>query len=145
TQNAVGRLCANANPVLGALGVQNNALLVVLGEQRIEGADLLDEAAVARRTGVSNDDLVERALLGATTGQADLEGHSFFLGSVDLIERGYFFLPKPGRPGKRGPPRPGKAGPPEDLRSALTSLGNALGAGRSAEGRPLSCSGLIPA
>src|SRR5690606_13014555 len=66
TQNAVGRLGANANPVLGALGVQNNALFVVLGEQRVEGADLLDEAAVARRTGVSDDDLVERALLGAT-------------------------------------------------------------------------------
>src|SRR3546814_10231937 len=41
--DAVGRLCANGDPVLGALDVQNNALLIILGEQRIVAADTIDE------------------------------------------------------------------------------------------------------
>ncbi|MNL62073.1 hypothetical protein D3C87_1860610 [compost metagenome] len=62
-------------PVLGALGVEHDTVLGVLGQQRIEGAQLFDETAVARRTGVGNDDVVEGALLGAATGKANLECH----------------------------------------------------------------------
>src|SRR5690606_14884301 len=40
TQHAVGRLGANAEPMLGTLGVQHDAAFIVLGQQRIEGAQL---------------------------------------------------------------------------------------------------------
>ena len=53
--------------------------LVVLRQQRIEVADPLDEAAVARRAGVGDDDVVERPLLGAGAGEADFQGHWWFL------------------------------------------------------------------
>ena len=45
--DAVGRLGADAEPVAGALLVELDAVRVVLGEQRIVAADLLDELAVA--------------------------------------------------------------------------------------------------
>jgi hypothetical protein len=61
--------------VARALGVEHDALLVVLGEQRIIGADLLDEAAVARRARIGDDDTVIGTLLGATARQADRYGH----------------------------------------------------------------------
>ena len=61
---------------------------VVLLEHRIEGADLLDVAAVARRGRVGDDDVIVRALLGAAARQADLNGHcrSFLLvRCVDVV------------------------------------------------------------
>src|SRR5690606_21987547 len=92
-------------------------------------ADLLDEAAVTRRTGVGDDDVVVGALLGAGAGEAEFESHGF---SPSVLSSGYFFFgtkppPRPGRPGKRdAPPSPGRPGP--DLRSWPTSVGSLLGA-----------------
>ncbi len=43
-------------PMLDALVVQRDARCVVLAEHRVPGAELLDEAAVAGRAGVGNDD-----------------------------------------------------------------------------------------
>src|SRR5581483_5022939 len=45
TEHAVGRLGALRQPVLNALGVERHALLVALRQDRIVGADDLDEAA----------------------------------------------------------------------------------------------------
>src|SRR3546814_5457171 len=56
--DAVGRLCANGDPVLGALDVQNNALLIILGEHRLVAADRPDDTAIAVRTVVGAADLV---------------------------------------------------------------------------------------
>src|SRR5690606_19110946 len=74
-QHAVGGLGPDAQPMLDALGDERHALAVV-GEHRIVAADLLDEAAVARRTGVGDHDMVVGALLGAGAGEADLERHA---------------------------------------------------------------------
>src|SRR3546814_6676855 len=49
-RNAVGRLRADTEPMVRAIGVELDALLVVLGEKRVVIADPLDEAAVARRS-----------------------------------------------------------------------------------------------
>src|SRR5690606_14518488 len=73
--HAVGRRRALREPRLGLLHVEHDAL-GALGQQRVVGADLLDEAAVARRARVGDDDAVERALLGARAGHADLQGHA---------------------------------------------------------------------
>ena len=85
--NAVGRLGAVRQPVLGAFGVEHDAVFGILGEQRVEGTQLLDEAAVARRTGVSDDDVVEGALLGASAGKAELYGfeRDDFVRAVDGV------------------------------------------------------------
>ena len=48
-RHAVGRLRADAEPVLDALDVELDAVGVVLGQQRVVRADLLDVAPVARR------------------------------------------------------------------------------------------------
>ena len=50
-QHAVRRLGADRQPMRDALGVELHALGRILGQQRVVGADLLDEAAVARRRG----------------------------------------------------------------------------------------------
>ena len=56
-----------------AIGVERNPAGVVLLQQRIIGADLFDEAAVAGRVAVGDDDRIVGALLGAATGETDLE------------------------------------------------------------------------
>jgi hypothetical protein len=48
--DAVGRLGAFGDPGFGLFDVDDEALLVILGEQRVVGADLLDEAAIAGRS-----------------------------------------------------------------------------------------------
>ena len=50
-----------------------DAIGVVLLEQRVVGPDLLDEAAVAGRVAVGDDDRVVGALLSAATGETDLQ------------------------------------------------------------------------
>ena len=50
-QHAVRRLGADAQPMRDAVGVELHALGRILRQQRVVGADLLDEAAVARRCG----------------------------------------------------------------------------------------------
>jgi hypothetical protein len=64
--------------VLHALGDEGDALVLV-GELGIVVADLLDEAAVTRRTGVGDDDVVVGALLGAGAGKAEFQRHSSVL------------------------------------------------------------------
>ena len=51
---------------------------LVLRQQRIEEAEPLDEAAVARRAGVGDHDVIDRPLLGAGAGEADFERHFSF-------------------------------------------------------------------
>ena len=59
----LGHLRAVANPVIDALKVHLDALLIALGN-RIEETDALDVAAVAGAAAVGDDDVVEGALLG---------------------------------------------------------------------------------
>src|SRR5579872_3429096 len=75
-QHAVGRLRALGEPGLGFLLIEHEAARVVLRLQGVERADLFDEAAVARRAGVGDDDAIEGALLRAAAGEADFEGHA---------------------------------------------------------------------
>src|SRR6185295_16737075 len=78
TEHAIRRLSTDLLPVLDALGVEHDALGIVLGQDRIPRADDLDEAAVARVTRVGDHDAVERALLGAGAGEAKFQGHPWF-------------------------------------------------------------------
>src|SRR4029079_3079126 len=78
-QDAVGRLGALGEPGLDLLVVENDAGGIVLGLHRVVGADLLDEAAVARGARIGNDDAVIGTLLRTTTGETDLQGHGILL------------------------------------------------------------------
>src|SRR5471030_778209 len=69
--DAVRRAGADLEPVSDALLLHGQTLLVLSRQQRVVGAQLLDEAAVARAARVGDDDVVERPLLGAVTGHAD--------------------------------------------------------------------------
>src|SRR5690606_22499647 len=73
--DAVGRLRADTEPVTRAILVELHAVLVVLCEQRVVGANLLEIAAVTRRTAVCHDDAVIRTLLGAAPRKPDLYCH----------------------------------------------------------------------
>ena len=64
-------------PILSG-NTQGEALGVVLGEERIEGPDLLDETAITRSGRFGDDDAIVRTLLGAATGQSDLQRHVVF-------------------------------------------------------------------
>ena len=72
-RDAVGRLGALADPFLDALQLEDGAVGIVLLQERVIGADLLDETAVAGRMAVGHHDRVVGALLGAATGQTDLQ------------------------------------------------------------------------
>jgi hypothetical protein len=61
--------------VLRTLDIDLDAFRIVLRQQRIERADLLDEAAVAGRTRVGDHDAVEGTLLGAAASEPDFESH----------------------------------------------------------------------
>src|SRR6185437_1563384 len=71
----LARQVADLQPMLDALGLQHDALGMPLVEHRVVGAELLDEAAVARAVRIRNDDAVEGPLLGPAAGQTDLECH----------------------------------------------------------------------
>src|SRR5882724_920851 len=62
---------ALGEPGLDLVHIELQPLGVVLGQQRIEMAEPLDEAAVARKPRVSDDDVIDRALLGACASEAD--------------------------------------------------------------------------
>src|ERR1051326_5594346 len=66
--------------------IELKALGLFLRQQRIEIAESLDEAAVARRTRVGDDDVIDRPLLGAGAGHANDERHfsSSFLAVVTV-------------------------------------------------------------
>ena len=66
-------------PMLDALGLQADAVLVFGRQHRVVAAQLLDEAAVARAAAVGDHDVVVRALLGAGAGQADLQAHRYLV------------------------------------------------------------------
>src|SRR5690606_24707846 len=68
----VAELRALPDPVLDPLDVHFDALLGAGGDRVVE-AHALDVAAVARAAAVGDDDVVEGALLGAATGEADLD------------------------------------------------------------------------
>jgi hypothetical protein len=72
-RDAVGRLGALLDPGFDRFQLQGDADRIVLLEERVVGADLLDETAVAGRVAVSDDDRVVGALLGAATGQTNLQ------------------------------------------------------------------------
>src|SRR6202011_2775402 len=71
TRYAVRRLRALGEPGLDLVHIELQPRLVVLRQQRIEMAETFDEAAVARKARVGNDDVVDRALLGACASKAD--------------------------------------------------------------------------
>ena len=73
--NAIGRLRADRQPMLGALGVDLDAVGVILGEERVVRTDLLDEGAVGRAGRLGADVALNRALLGGATGETDGHGH----------------------------------------------------------------------
>ncbi len=77
TRNAVRRLCALGDPGLCLLGIEHEAIGGVLGLHRIERAELLDEAAITRHARIRDDDAIEGALLGATTGETNFQRHCF--------------------------------------------------------------------
>ena len=62
SKHAVRRLGADRQPMRNAIGVELHPLGRILGQQRIVGADLLDEAAVARIAAVGDHDAVIRTL-----------------------------------------------------------------------------------
>src|SRR5579859_1525016 len=73
--DTVRRRGADRQPMLQTLGLQHQALRMILLDHRVVGADPLDETAVARAARVGDDDAVERPLLGAAARQPDLEAH----------------------------------------------------------------------
>ncbi len=76
TGDTVAWLAANAEPVTRAIFVQRHALFVILGEQRIVGADLFKIFAVARRALVSRYDPVVRTFLGTTARKTECNCHN---------------------------------------------------------------------
>jgi hypothetical protein len=68
--DGIGELSALDLPVSDLLKIEADGLG---GGQRIVAADLLDETAIAGRTGVGDDNTVIRTLLRAVTGKANLD------------------------------------------------------------------------
>src|SRR5205085_6311452 len=68
--------------------------------------NLLDEAAIAGRVAVGDDDRIEGALLGAAAGEANSQHFSSVLLGSSFSSGDQFFLPngKPERPGRPLPP-----------------------------------------
>jgi hypothetical protein len=52
-----------------------DAVFAVLGQKRVVGAQLLEEAAVAGHAAVGGDDAVEGTLFRAAAGQSDFHCH----------------------------------------------------------------------
>src|SRR5215468_9043596 len=71
TKHPVGRQRALGEPSLDLVEVELEALGLVLRQQRIEIAEPLDEAAVARRTAVRDHDVIDRPLFGPGAGEPD--------------------------------------------------------------------------
>src|SRR5712672_2669041 len=71
TRDTVRRLRALGEPGLDLVHVEFQPRLVVLRQQRIEMAETFDEAAVAGKTRIGDDDVIDRALLGACACEAD--------------------------------------------------------------------------
>src|SRR5262249_18832029 len=67
-RDAVGGLGALLQPLLDPLDLEADPVGIVLVEQRVVGADLFDEAAVARAVTIGDDDRIVGPLLRAATG-----------------------------------------------------------------------------
>src|SRR6266581_5868311 len=70
-RHPVRRLRTLGEPVLDLVHVELQPRLVVLRQQRIEMAETLDEAAVAGKARIGDDDVIDRTLLGACACEAD--------------------------------------------------------------------------
>src|SRR5690606_23856838 len=68
--NTLRRLCALTQPVGGTLLIDGQLDFRTLGD-RIEETDTLNEATIARIAAVGHGQVVERALLGAATGETN--------------------------------------------------------------------------
>src|SRR4029077_19702959 len=116
THHAVGRLRALGEPGLDLVHVELQPRLIVLWQQRIEMAETLDEAAVARKARIGGDDVIDRTLLGACASKADNNWHLVLLQKLKCCSSAYFFFPGKPRPGKvglpLGPVSPGRFGNP---------------------------------
>src|SRR5579864_190996 len=75
----LARQRAHLQPMLNALGLHHQALGMALVEHRIVGAELFEEASVARAARIRHHDAVEWALLGAAARHANFETHEFSL------------------------------------------------------------------
>src|SRR5437762_10342046 len=71
TRYAVRRLRALGEPGLDLVHVELEPCLAIPGQQWIEMAETLDEAAVAGKARVGDDDVIDRTLLGACACKAD--------------------------------------------------------------------------
>src|SRR5919197_1644135 len=74
-QHAVGRHRTFGEPRLHLVEIELETLALILGQQRVEKSEPLDEAAVAWRTAVRNHDVVDRPFLGPGAGETNLQGH----------------------------------------------------------------------
>src|SRR6185312_2673030 len=85
THHAVGWLCALGKPGLDLVHVELQPGLAILRQQRVEVAETLDEAAVARKARVGGDDVIDRTLLGARASEADDDWHFVLLLTLKLV------------------------------------------------------------
>ena len=69
-RDAIGGLGAVGDPAVDLLHVELDQVRMGAG---VVAAHFLDEAAVARRAGIGDDDAVVRALLGAVASEANLD------------------------------------------------------------------------
>src|SRR6478672_5899083 len=78
-QDSVRGLGSHSKPMLDAVRVELHALGRILCQERIVGADLLDEAAITSVAAVGDNDPVIRALLGAAARKTNCNCHNNFL------------------------------------------------------------------
>lgn len=71
--NAVCRLRPNGQPMLDALGVEFYAILGILWQHRVIGADALDVAAITGGAGIGCDNVIIGPFLRAAAGEPDFD------------------------------------------------------------------------
>src|SRR5579863_162108 len=74
-RDALARQRADAEPMRDPLGFEGHAIGMRAVEHRVVGAELFDEAAVARAARIRDDDAVIGPLLGAAAREPDLQCH----------------------------------------------------------------------
>src|SRR5579862_4784525 len=77
TGDAIRWLRAFADPRFCLLRIEHEPIGGILCFERIEGADLLDETAVARHARIGDDDAIERPLFSAATRETNFQRHWF--------------------------------------------------------------------
>src|SRR5690606_9182058 len=76
-QHPIRGLGTQAEPMADAILLELYAFRIP-GKHRGPGADLLDEAAIARTARIGDDDVVIGALLRTRAGQTNFQGHAVF-------------------------------------------------------------------